>query len=65
MKKLLVLPLLLGFTSAVYAESVHLLVKRGNSSFQLEMPSLEQCEYEGKRSIGSWKGYSSAKAGYI
>ena len=34
-KKLLVLPLLLGFTSDVNAESVHLLVKR-NSSFQID-----------------------------
>ena len=29
------------------------------------MPNLEQCEYEGKRSISKWGGYTSAKARYI
>ena len=44
MKRLLLLPLLLGFTSAVNAESYYLLVAFGERIFTEPMKSLDQCE---------------------
>ena len=54
MRKLLVLPLILGFTTAVNAESVWLwLSLKGPSSGPTQekilMPSLEECKEEGQR----------------
>ncbi len=52
MKKLLVLPLLLGFTSAVNAESYWLILRWddpvGNSLEKIEMESMEQCKEQGE-----------------
>ncbi len=50
MKRLLLLPLLLGFTSAVNAETYWLVLKVGVSRGALEkieMKSMEQCKEEG------------------
>jgi hypothetical protein len=46
MKRLLLLPLLLGFTSAVNAEShnYYLLVKIGYGTWTVPMESMEACE---------------------
>ena len=45
MKKLLVLPLLLGFTSAVNAETWYLLVSNNNTSHTVKMASKEDCDF--------------------
>ena len=45
MKKLLVLPLLLGFTSTVNAETWYLLVSNNNTSHTVKMASKEDCDF--------------------
>ena len=50
MKKLLVLPLLLGFTSAVNAETVWLLVSHASGGIEkVEMNDMNTCEIESKK----------------
>ena len=58
MKKLLVLPLLLGFTSAVNADfnNYYLLLRSGESSWTVPMESMEACEKALNKAMGrgSW-----------
>ena len=50
MKKLLVIPLLLGFTSAVNAESYWLLVSQtGGGLVKVEMDNMKSCEIESNK----------------
>ena len=58
MRKLLVLPLLLGFTTAVNAESVWLWLRAthasgGASQEKILMESFEKCEEEGERWVSA------------
>ena len=66
MRKLLVLPLLLGFIPSVNAESYWLVLKvdddRGIALEKIEMKSMEQCEEQGEDwyssfSIGTSNNY--------
>ena len=70
MKKLLVLPLLLGFTSAVNAETWYLLGKTSAGTWTVPMPSEDQCNAEGKRfnnlnRDSEWEGFKSNAPAYI
>ena len=69
MKKLLVLPLLLGFTSPVLANTWVLLGHAGKGkSYTVKMVSKEQCEEQGQRFIDkrNWTGNNMGlMLGYI
>ena len=59
MKRLLVLPLLLAFTSPVNAENYYLLVgTKGPRNWKVPMESLEECEKSLTKVIdkSNWKG---------
>ena len=70
MKKLLVLPLLLGFTPAVNAETWYLIAQNKRGHWQVPMLSKQNCEAEGSkfkdlRSNEHWKGFRGDFPGYI
>ena len=71
MKKLLLLPLLLGFTSAVNAETWYMLAATaGGQNWTVPFPSEEQCLSEGKRFINinrdsEWQGFKKNAPAYI
>ena len=67
MRKLLVLPLLLGFTSAVNAETWYLLAKTAQNAFTIPMESKEDCEEQGNIYLKgkNWKGDKGIIRAYI
>ena len=70
MKKLLVLPLLLGFTSAVNAETWYMLGKSSAGTWTVPFSSEEQCNAEGARfqninRDSEWVGFKTNATGYI
>ena len=68
MKKLLVLPLLLGFTSAVNAQAVYLVAEAASGlSWSIPMRDIYQCEEQGQRLINgkNWKGHANYNFGYV
>ena len=69
MRKLLVLPLLLGFTSAVNAETWYLLARAGSkgATFTIPMESKEDCEEQGNIYLKgkNWKGDKGIIRAYI
>ena len=70
MKKLLVLPLLLGFTSAVNAETWYLIASSSRGTYQVPMLSKENCETEGTKfkdlnSNEYWRGFRGSVPAYI
>ena len=70
MRKLLFLPLLLGFTSAVNAESWYLLAGNNYGTHTVKMRNKPDCDYWAKEFVnlkGSdhWKGFRSASPSAI
>jgi len=69
MRKLLVLPFLLGFTSAVNAQSYWLLIMKsgfhGVGLEKIEMKSIDDCEKQGDLFINSMKEESDSAAKYL
>ena len=69
MKKLLVLPLLLGFTSAVNAETWYMLAQNNTGSHTVKMASKDACEFWADKWVRGgteyWRGYVAPRTAAI